>query len=711
VSSRDRKTALFGAAACLVFGLAAIGAALWWAVFGQPALGAPGGLALLLGTFGSALALASGYLFGRAAEQSPEAAIQRLAQDTRIIFAANAAHRLTSPDASAWSELVDAVNGLAARYQSLQEEVEGKVAAARGGAEDEKNRLAALMAQLTQAVMVCSLDGIILLYNNSARQLLAGSAPAGGGGAIGLGRSIYPLLDRNLIAHGLETVRHRIERHDPHPVATFVTTARSGRLVRIQLGPVTASSKAGTPDAEKQTMTGFVLTLEDVSRSMEAASRTDAMVHALTEDSRASIANIRAAVEMIISFPDMEQAKRENFLRIINEEVSALGAKLAQNETEYAASLATQWSVEEIRGDEFLTAAQRRVEQKLGISLRLEPAPQPVWLRVDSYALVQAVSYLASRLSYECEIRDMTLRLVQDGRLVHLDLLCAGAPITVETWNQWETQPLRMGGEASPLSLRAITERHGGEVWYQTDQASRSTLFRLLIPLGTGYSESASADRGTDGMGYLDVPSSRLPEQQADLDRAPLGELAYTAFFLGIARSHAPRAQEIFSIGAVRIVGGRILQDEIFDELVAPEAPIVADEASKYGVEPSMLEGRPSIDQVLPAFWRFCQGTVLIVADAGHALQFLRAKEVRTGTSFSQPVLDPLLLFAARRANLNLGGLAVIAERLGVRIESQAGTLALARATAQVFLKLVPLLAERGIRTLAAAREASGTDL
>jgi DNA polymerase-3 subunit epsilon len=33
----------------------------------------------------------------------------------------------------------------------------------------EKNRLAALMSELTQSVVVCNLDGRILLYNNRAR--------------------------------------------------------------------------------------------------------------------------------------------------------------------------------------------------------------------------------------------------------------------------------------------------------------------------------------------------------------------------------------------------------------------------------------------------------------------------------------------------------------------------------------------------------------
>jgi DNA polymerase III subunit epsilon len=709
VRRAGKPVMLAAAGLALVLGVVTLGMALWRGLPAQPALAADWSVLLFAG-FGGALALAGGFLLGRSLAPSHDAVFERLAQDTRIISAANTAHRANSTGSAAGDELVDAINGLAARYQSLQEDVERKVAAARAGAEDEKNRLAALMAQLTQAVMVCSLDGRIVLYNNSARQLLSAASDAGAGAMIGLGRSVYPLLDRNLIAHGLEIIRHRKEQRDPHPIANFVTTVRSGQLVRVQMGPVGPSqpTPAETSGKALPDISGLVLTLEDVTRTMEAAGRTDAMVQAMTAESRASIANIRAAVETIVSFPDMEPAQLENFIRIINEEVGALGSKLALKEADYAASLKTQWSIEEIQAEELLSAAERRIEHKLGIRPRLEPAPQPVWLRVDSYALVQALSYLASRLSYEAEVKEMTLRLARDGRLVHVDLACPGVPITAETWNQWEAQPLRMGGEASPLSLRTIMERHGGEVWYQTDQASRSTLFRLLIPLGRSESEPQSAGQGADVLGYLDVDPSGLSKAPVDLDSSALGDLSYTALFMATTGPDPSGASAIFAIGAIHIVGGRIVHNEVFHELADPGAPVSAEAARSCGIDPSSLQGRPTIEQVLPAFSRFCQGTVLLASDAVVSMRLLRAKEVRTGTSFAQPIIDPVRLFAGSRPPTS-GGLGSAAQRLGVAIKPDATALDLALVTAQVFLKLMPLLAERGISTLASAREASGT--
>ena len=94
--------------------------------------------------------------------------------------------------------------------------------------EQERSRLAALMAELTQSVVVCNLDGRILLYNSRARGAVSSavsSTPtlAGGAELIGLGRSIYAVFDRRLVAHALENVQHRMQRGVANPSAQFVT--------------------------------------------------------------------------------------------------------------------------------------------------------------------------------------------------------------------------------------------------------------------------------------------------------------------------------------------------------------------------------------------------------------------------------------------------------------------------------------------------------
>ena len=88
-------------------------------------------------------------------------------------------------------------------------------------------------------------------------------------------------------------------------------------------------------------------------------------------------------------------------------------------------------------------------------------------------------------------------------------------------------------------------------------------------------------------------------------------------------------------------------------------------------------------------------------------MTFLKRREAEIGQVFDQPVLDTVLLSAAIYGQAAEHTLDALSARLGVEIpeEDRHSALGDARATAQVLIRLIPLLEARGIETLGAALE------
>jgi DNA polymerase III subunit epsilon len=638
---------------------------------------------------------------------------RQLSEDARIMLTANPSHRAPARGSAEIKRLALDFNRFAEARELLQQDVECRVREANARIEQERNRLAALMSELAQSVIMCNIEGRILLYNARAMQLLRKplnrSAAAGKGPSlVGLGRSVFAIFDRNLIIHALDRIRDQLRRDIESPVANFVTTAPAGHLVRVQIAPVLGSATDAAAKVAPDAMSGFVLILDNITRRIEAGNRRDLLLQTLTQGTRASLASMRAAVETIASFPDMDKEAQTRFIGIIGEEAQQLSSRLDQTVDEFADSLRTEWPLEDMRGADLIAAARRRIETRIGLPTKLEAVDESIWLKVDSYSLMQAVTYLVSRLHEEFGIREVRFRLEDAGQLAHLDLIWTGAPLGFETTMAWQSDSLELGGETCPLTLRQIIERHNAEFWYQIHKPSQREYFRIAIPVckpeETTWRPSPAAESRPE---FYDFDLFHQPGQTSELDNRTLAALSYTVFDTETTGLQPTSGDEIVSIGAVRIVNGRLLEQEVFDQLVDPKRAMSPEASKITGIDSSMLQDQPTIDQVLPAFRDFCEDTVLVAHNAAFDMRFLRLKEDATGIRFAHPVLDTLLLSAVIHPELDAHRLETIATRMGVDPIGRHTALGDAIMTGEVFLRMIPLLAEQGIRTLGEAREAS----
>jgi len=638
-----------------------------------------------------------------------------LREQALVMVSANPALRLPETGAPEIRTLAAVVNALAEQRQLLQHDVEERVREAKATIEEEKNRLAALMSELTQSVVVCNLDGRILLYNSRARLQFkvlgeAGSA-ASGGAPIGLGRSIFGVLDRGLITHALEGIQQRLARGGTQPLANFVTASRAGQLIRVQMAPVLGASRreGEVVAAEERSVAGYVLMLDNITRSFELESRRDALLQTLTEGSRASLGNVRAAVENLLGYPDMDLAQRDRFVGIIRDEVAVMGQRLDRTITEFSDALKTRWPLEDMLGEDLIGAARRRVEKLVGLPTKIEDVTVGLWVKVDSFSLLHGLVYLATRLRDEYDVREVRFRLSPAGRLVHLDLIWSGAVVGSQTLLAWEIDPMHVDGDNSPLTLREVIERHDGEIWFEREKASHRSFIRILIPsaLPQDAVDAAALLHAESRPEYYDFNLFRQTEESRALDDRRLADLTYTVFDTETTGLEPSAGDEIIQIGATRIVNGRLLRGDSIDQIIDPRRPLRPEGIPIHGITEEMVAGQPTIEAMLPVFHAFAEDTVLVAHNAAFDMRFLQLKEAATGICFRQPVLDTLLLSAVIHPNQESHKLEAICGRLGVNVIGRHTALGDAIVTGEVFLKMIPLLEQMGIRTLREAREAA----
>ncbi|MDP9407353.1 MAG: exonuclease domain-containing protein, partial [Actinomycetota bacterium] len=608
---------------------------------------------------------------------------RRLTADVRLLLGANPDHRVEESGPAELRQLAGAVDELARRRREAECEVAREVAAARADVEQERNRLAALMADLTVAVLVCSAGGRVLLYNSAARALL-GDDPA-----LGLGRSVFGIVDRALVAHALE----RIGSGDA-PAYTS-TALRDGQVLQVSLAPVRSA----------QQETGFVLVLEDMTDQLGASRRRDALLRGVTESTRASLASIRAAVEAVLDYPDMEPDERKQFVEIVLEESQRLGEQVEGWVAE-AGTLGGDGLLSDIRGDDLVTMVAQELERECGLSVSTtRPSAGDLWLRVDSHAVVSALGHLAARLRQECGVTALTLSLAPGGRHAKLDARWRGDPPDGEALKVWFEEPLP--GRAA-ASVRDVVDRHDADVWSGSAPDGWAYL-RLLLPV-TEAAEPASVQGHVDldsRPEFYDFDLFDVAQQSEAWHDRKLADLAYTVFDTETTGFHPDQGDEIVSIGAVRVVNGRLLRNEVFERLVDPQRSVPAASSAVHGITTELVQGEPPLEEVLPLFARFAEDTVLVGHNVGFDMSFLRAREERTGVHLGQPVLDTLLLDAAVHPDHESHSLEAIAARLGVDVTGRHTALGDALVTGEVFVRLLALLKQQGICTLGEALAAS----
>ncbi len=632
--------------------------------------------------------------------------ILKLGESTRLISAVNPEHRIEiKRGAKEIHYLARIINESAEAFAKLQRDVDEQIEGAHAKLGEERTRLAALMSELPHGVLVCNTDGQVLLYNQEAQQLfnpehLINTQQEKRHGILGLGRSVFGILDRDPIVHALELLYKNFATGQQKLVSNFMMTLRNGLCLRVNMAPVFIERE------EQKSITGFVLTLEDMTRQMEADTRRDQLIQSLTDDLQSTLEKIRTSITTILSQPRLDYEKLHSYRKTIDHASQTLQEKIDQARTNYAKHLHDISKTEDVLASNLLEVISKNIFDRYGITVNTQ-ATEGLWLQLDSYSMVQAISHLAGLLKGRENTLEVLITLTQnDQDEVELAINWPEDQVDLDLLEEWQKTPLITDAQGKLLNFHDVIGQMNGAIKTLCflDQVCSGILL-VFPPVDSDSSPTLQVSLEHRPISYEFDLFNRNDWQE--LSQIPLSKLTYVVFDTETTGLNPSDGDEIIQLGAIRCVNGQLLYHETIDQLVDPQRHVPKSSVEIHGIQPELLPGQPTIDKVLPIFHQFAEHSVLVAHNAAFDMRFLQLKEEVAGVKFDNPVLDTLLLSSILHPNQDSHALEGLAERFNVTIVGRHTALGDAIVTGEVLVKLIPLLEAHGIKNLEDALRAS----
>lgn len=527
----------------------------------------------------------------------------------------------------------------------------------------------AILRQSDQGMVLCGADHRILHVNAAATRLLgevSGLTP---------GRPLFAVLSREPVLRALDGL---LAPGAPASAAFAGATVDARTLVHGRL--------ASVRDADG--FAGYVLTLTDPARQADILAEDNRLRRLLARDMRQPLANARAATETMAAYPGMSTAERAAFHRVVLEECDLLTRRVAALEAQAQRHAHARWPLADLYSQDLFNVLAR---QAAGAGLILCMEGLPLWLKGDGRALPQALGVLVAALAEATGRHRFDLEALLSDRNVTLDVAWVGMPVASSLIDTWLDRPLdsAVAGE----TVRDVLERHNSEPWSQTLR-NGTTVLRVPLPAPDRPQFTAEETRLPARPEFHDAAIMRAHAGSGPWGGRPLSELMLVTFDVETTGLKPAEGDALVQIGAVRLTDGRPRPETAFDRLIDPGRPIPADATRHHRITDAMVAGKPPASLVLRQFRDYVGDGVLVGHNVAFDLSFVEAAD-----RLDNPVLDTLLLALVAEPEAD-PSLSTLARRLGVTPDPHPSALGHALTTAEVLARLLPRLAERGIRTL-----------
>jgi DNA polymerase III subunit epsilon len=589
--------------------------------------------------------------------------VKKMSGDLALIYATNPGLRIPVKGNQDIQALARTINTFADTFEKLNQDIKTQMMAARKETDQERNLLAAIMGELPQGVIICNQNGRILLYNSLAKNIFTCTmAREKTEQFMGLGRSIFHLVDKDLISHAMEEINEQLGAGENSAGSFFITPIGDHSLISVEAIPVL--------DKTNQ-ITGFILAILDMTRDVEK-------FRSMQRD----LADFHGSLEK-------HSAAEQKFLTL---------SETIQN------TYLSRLPLSRLNLAQFLFKIQKLTGRDHDIRINVHHLPRNERIMADTYSLTKAIVFLFKTLSDRTYAVEFDLTVTDDAGRIRFDITWDGVPVDKPGLDTIiKTTIDALPGFKSILTLNNAR--------LNVPESGDTHFSHLILSVKKSTEPPATSHRTPVLAGsrpeFYDFDLFKIRNDNQNLLDTRLTDLSYTVFDTETTGLNPEGGDEIISMGAVRIVNGRILSDEVFEELVDPRRDIPVASYRIHGINQEMVAEKDPIEKVLPRFRQFVADTVLVGHNIAFDMKLLKLKEQAARVRFTNPVLDTLLLSAILHPVHEQHDMETIARRLGIAIIGRHTALGDALTTAEIFLKLIQILNSNGILTLKDAMHAS----
>ncbi|MBQ7643361.1 MAG: 3'-5' exoribonuclease, partial [Clostridia bacterium] len=143
---------------------------------------------------------------------------------------------------------------------------------------------------------------------------------------------------------------------------------------------------------------------------------------------------------------------------------------------------------------------------------------------------------------------------------------------------------------------------------------------------------------------------------------------------------------KITEIGAVKITDGKIVSK--FTTLIDPHIPISQRITDLTGIDDALVAGKPTFEEVLPDFYKYCHGATIIAHNIDFDYNFIKFMSKDTGYEFTNESIDTVALSKAVVPGLKNYKLNTVCGHFKIEFLHHRA-MSDAHATAKLFLELI----------------------